>query len=81
MARGWESKSVEEQIESAESKRPRSSAVLLTPEQRARQRERESLELARTRVLNDLASATNPRRHESLQAALRNLEEKLAALS
>ncbi|MGH9430735.1 MAG: hypothetical protein ACRD3T_04270 [Terriglobia bacterium] len=81
MARGWESKSVEGQIESAESPRPSCSAAKLTPEQRARQRERESLELSRTRILQDLASTTHPRRRELLEAALRHLEEKIAALS
>jgi hypothetical protein len=42
--------------------------------------ERESLELSRTRVLKDLGSATHPRRREQLEAALRHLNEKLAAL-
>jgi len=71
---------VEEQIESAESKRPPSSAALLTPEQRARQNERQSLELSRTRVLQDLTLAKHPRRRELLEAALKHLEERIAAL-
>jgi len=44
------------------------------------QRERESLELSRTRVLQDLAKAENPRYKEQLKSALMFLEEKLAAL-
>ena len=80
MARGWESKSVEGQIETAESQRAHSAAARLTPEQQQRQRDRESLELSRSRVVAELASATNPRRRELLEAALRHLEEKIAAL-
>ena len=79
MARGWESKSVESQIESAESRRgPR--GAQLTPEEIRRVREKESLQLSRTRVLHDLESARNPRYRETLSAALKHLEEKLASL-
>ncbi|MGH9628959.1 MAG: hypothetical protein ACRD7E_11595 [Bryobacteraceae bacterium] len=80
MARGWESKSVESQIESAESRRSTSAAVALTPEEIARERELESLQLSRTRVLHDLQSAANPRYRELLKAALQYLEDKIAAL-
>ncbi len=44
------------------------------------QRERESLELSRTRVLQDLAKAENPRYKEQLQRSLMFLDDKLAAL-
>lgn len=80
MARGWESKSVEAQKDIAESRQPPAAAARLTPEQRRRLQERESLELSRRRILRELALATHPRRRESLEAALRHLEEKLAAL-
>lgn len=79
MARGWESKSVEEQKDLADSRQPQTTVGRLTPEQRQRLRERESLELARNRVLRELASTPHPRRRESLEAALRHLEEKIAA--
>jgi hypothetical protein len=80
MARGWESKSVESQIESAESRRHGPPHVELTQEEIARQRERESLELSRTRVLHDIAATTNPRYRQLLEAGLRHLEAKLNAL-
>lgn len=80
VARGWESKSVEEQIDAAESRRAAASADRPTPEQLARQQEIESLRLSRTRVLRDLEAATHPRHRESVQAALKFLDEKLAAL-
>ena len=78
MARGWESKSVESQIELAESSRGRR-GVQLTREQIETERERESLQLSRIRVLHDLESATNPRYRETLLAALKHLDEKLAS--
>ena len=79
MARGWESKSVESQIESAQSE-SKSGSPRLTPEETARLRERESLELSRRRVLRDLDSAANPRYREILQSALAHLDRRLAEL-
>ena len=80
MARGWESKAVESQIESAEADHSESKRVQLNPEQLSRQRERESIELSRTRVLQDLASAVNPKYRELLERSLQYLNEKIAAL-
>jgi hypothetical protein len=81
MARGWESKSIESQIESAESKRDRTAVPQVTPEQAARQRERASLELSRKRVLADIAAARHPRHREMLEAALKFLDDKISKLS
>jgi hypothetical protein len=80
MARGWESKSVESQIESASSSHANPNGNHLTPEQLQRLREREGLELSRTRVLHDLNAATHQRYRESLELALKFLEDKIAAL-
>ena len=81
MARGWESKSVESQIETAESRRASRRIAPLTPEQIQITRERESLTMSRTRVLKDLESASNPRYRAQLEAALKHLEDRLAALN
>ncbi len=80
MSRGWESKSVESQMEEAAARRTAARQIRLTPEEMQARTERESLELSRTRVLKDLESATHPRRREQLEAALRHLNEKLDAL-
>jgi hypothetical protein len=80
MARGWESKAVESQIEAAETRAAHSRGTPLSPEQLRVERERESLELSRTRVLQDLAAAMNPKYRELLRRSLNFLEEKLAAL-
>lgn len=80
MSRGWESKSVESQMEDAASRRNAARQIPLTEEQIRVRSEREGLELSRKRVLKDLELATHPRRREQLQAALSHLEHKLAAL-
>lgn len=79
MARGWESKSVESQIESAERRRG-TPTVHLSPEQIEHQRQKESLLLSRTRVLHDLETCLNPRYRVILERSLTHLDEKLAAL-
>ncbi|HMF78230.1 MAG TPA: hypothetical protein VK604_21410 [Bryobacteraceae bacterium] len=80
MARGWESKAVESQIEAAEDRLKRSNALAQSAAEHSLQRERESLELSRTRVVQDLASAANPKYRALLEQSLRFLDEKLAAL-
>ena len=79
MARGWESKSVESQMEDAESRKQKQHTQL-TPEERQRQADLEGLILSRTRVLHDLERAVHPRHRESVEAALRFIEEKIRAL-
>ena len=78
MARGWESKSVEDQIEAAES-RSRLSGPAPTEAELAVRREREMLELSRKRVLRELESSRNPRYVELMRRELAALEEKLLA--
>ena len=79
MARGWESKAVESQIEAAEA-RGTSNEPQLNPAEIQLQRELESLELSRTRVIDDMAAAKNPKYLEVLQRSLSFLDEKIAAL-
>jgi hypothetical protein len=80
MARGWESKSVESQIESAESRRAASRRAEISALEAERTRQRQSLMLSRTRVLHDLENATNPGYRKVLEAALKHLDQKLAEL-
>jgi hypothetical protein len=79
MARGWESKSVEEQIDLAQSRNfravPDKSA---TPAQLATLRRKESIELSRVRVKRELAAAHNPRYKAQLNKALEDLEAQLS---
>ena len=82
MARGWESKSVEAQIESAQSRSRKGAlaAVELTPAQVSALREKENLALSRKRVLHELETSKNPRYVRMLQTELRALEEKIRKL-
>jgi hypothetical protein len=79
MARGWESKSVESQMEALEARRP-VSRVARTEQQLRADRERESLLMSRKRVLHDIETATHARYREQLEAALRYLDTQLKEL-
>jgi hypothetical protein len=75
MARGWESKSVEQQQEEASSVKTRGAP--LTPEQAAREKRRQGLLLSRQRVLQQLEAASNPRHRQMLESALADLDAQL----
>jgi hypothetical protein len=80
MARGWESKGVEEQqaeahAPSISNRRPRS------PEDAAQERKREGLRLQRKRLFKQIEAAQNDRYRAILQAALHDLDAQLAALN
>lgn len=78
MARGWESKAVEAQIESAEPrKRP---PVELSPQQQDAARKLDGLLLHRTRVLRDLETCRDSRYKKQLTDGLSYLESQLTAL-
>ncbi len=81
MARGWESKDVESQVEATEAPKQKSNSGPKTPEQLQREQERKDLQLSRTRIANDLATATHPNHRKSLEAALAHLDQKIADLS
>jgi molecular chaperone DnaK (HSP70) len=78
MARGWESKSVESQIESAGSAVDRDDVA--TREQLKRRQKRESLELSRRRVVQEIETTHSEVRRASLQQALAYLEEQIEGL-
>ena len=81
MARGWESKEVESQIEAAEDRRARAKKLELNAATAKWERERDSIELSRVRVLQDLVNAKNPGYSKLLQQSLQFLDEKLALLN
>jgi hypothetical protein len=80
MARGWESKSVEDQVAAAEAaKEARAQPHLSAQEREALDRKR-SLLLSRAQVRARLASAKNENYRKQLERALRHLEEQLEEL-
>jgi hypothetical protein len=80
MARGWESKSVEEQIDMAEVRRHAVPAKKLSAQELEIVRKREGLLLSRTRVLREMENARNPRYKSVLGKALADLDAQLSAL-
>jgi len=81
MARGWESKSVESQIDMAEARRPIPVGVVQTPAALEAIRKKEGILLSRTRVIRDLESAQNPRYRAVLSKALADLDAQLSTLA
>ena len=75
MARGFESKDVE--FQQAEAQRAKVMAPALTPEQRAVQARRRTLELALARARADLAVASSAAYRQMLQQAIAALEEQM----
>ena len=80
MARGWESKAVEEQQAEASATTSNSTRVRLAPEQVARQKQQQGLLLSRKRVLQQLQAAQNPFYRKMLETALGDLDARLARL-
>jgi uncharacterized protein YdaU (DUF1376 family) len=78
MARGWESKSVEEQMAQQSQKAERQDSAAAQSAEAERKRQRQALELQRERILSERTSS--PHRREALSQALAGIEEKLAEL-
>jgi len=76
MARGWESKSVEEQIEATrEGRQDAKGARTSRPGPTSPQKE--SLLLARTRILRDMETTQNDRYRQFLKTSLEAIEAQL----
>lgn len=77
MARGWESKSVEDQIGAAEAEREIRAAQKLSAEQREQSEHKQSLMLSRALILSRINAARDSRYRSQLQLALDQLDEQL----
>jgi hypothetical protein len=80
MAKGWESKAVEAQVEESQTKGPRKQTPQSTPAQIEAQRRRQVLMLSRTRVQRDLEVSQHQRYTDQLNRALADIEAQLSAL-
>lgn len=78
MARGWESKSVEQQQQERSEQRTGARPVV-SAEQQERNRKREGLALSRKRLIQQLEAASNPRHRQLLADALAALDRQLAS--
>jgi hypothetical protein len=80
MARGWESKSVEEQMDIAKESGGKNQKQPLTDAEKKARHERDSLKLSRAYIVHQIEASTNERYTRSLQQALSEIDEKLARL-
>ena len=78
MARGWESKNIEQQMEEASSSIRTGRA--LSAAERDRTQARDSLQLARKRLQNRIEKISAGRQRAMLEAALWELDSRLAKL-
>ena len=82
MARGWESKAVEAQLEEPDMRAAEQTGRdEWSPEVRARRERLESLRLSRARTLAQLERATNAAHRAMLERTLRALEQQMAELN
>jgi len=78
MARGWESKSVEQQQkEMAEQRKP--ARAQTSPDEQQNNRKREGLLLSRRRLTRQLEAADNPRHRQMLEQAIAELDRQLSS--
>jgi hypothetical protein len=77
MARGWESKSVEQQQEEMAERRKTVRAPLSPAEQQCN-RKREGLLLSRQRLTQQLQAACNARHRQMLEQAIAELDRQLS---
>jgi hypothetical protein len=79
MARGWESKSVEEQQANFNVRNKQINPI--SPEEAKKTSERQRLELARANAINQLKLAHNQHYRDLLNCELEEIDRRLAALN
>jgi len=79
MARGWESKSVEEQ-QSQAMVSPVGTKPQLTSQQLVKRRQQDNLRLARKHILDQLQTVQNSRHRKMLEDAQADLDARIAQL-
>jgi TATA-binding protein-associated factor Taf7 len=81
MARGWESKAVADQIEEGESRQQQASKTEVTKEQRVLKERLDSLQLSRSRLLQQLEHARHPAHRNVLLNGLKAVEREIEEVS
>jgi hypothetical protein len=79
VARGWESKSVEQQQEER-SAQPAAFRPPISADEQQRNRTREGLLLSRKRLAQQLQDAANPRHRQMLEQAIAELDRQVSSL-
>ena len=81
MARGWESKSVEDQIGAAEAERELRASRQISAEEREQSERKQSLLLSRSLILSRIKAARDPRYRAQLKVALDQFDEQLREIT
>jgi hypothetical protein len=81
MARGWESKSIEDQIEEARRSQGGSEGQVQSPEEKERERKIEGLKLERSRLMEQLIRARSEAYQRMIRQSLKAVEEEISTLS
>lgn len=80
MARGWESKSVEDQQDAAEARKAAAGKAAVSEADAARRQQLDTLRMSRARVLSDLQRACRPEHRGMLEQALTDIDARIVAL-
>ena len=80
MARGWESKAVEDQIAASQDRRPAASNRARTADELKRESRRQGLLLARAKIVGDMQRARDERHRATLQQALDYIDAQITSL-
>ena len=80
MARGWDSKAIEDQQSAAEAEKSRQSRPELSAAEREVESRRQGLTLARAKIVADLEAASDPRHRTMLDRALAHIDREIEAL-
>ena len=80
MARGWESKSVEDQIAASEDRKAAASTRARTADEIERESRKQGLLLSRAKIVNDIEHARDERHRAALRQALDYIDTQINSL-
>jgi hypothetical protein len=80
VARGWESKSVEDQIAASEDRKAAAAKRVRTADEMERESRKQGLLLSRTKIARDIENARDQRHRAALQQALDYIDAQIKAL-
>ncbi len=80
MARGWESKSVESQIDAAEHEKSKDPEAAIASAEMEKRRARAGLVLSRKYLVHQMEAASSERYKENLRLALTEIDQKIQKL-
>jgi hypothetical protein len=80
MARGWESKSVEDQIAASEDRKAAAAKKVRTADEIARESRKQGLLLSRAKIVRDIENARDERHRAALQQALDYIDGQIQTL-